>query len=280
MFGQSRALNRIAASITAQDICEPFELEFDPRTRLRDAEEQWDGFCAASNTDPFDHIALISKDRKAVGTVTYEMLGAPEETLGDVADGIGVESLVSAETPLLELAQMYGEKSLWVFIVLKGNHPIGWISYHHLLGPAFRSCLFGLILAVEQTMGDILKVKAKESIARLPPNRADAAKRIYGLRDYQRTRGPEAGPRAIIDCSNFIDKITMIESSSEILKALPTFNRNLLLKVESLRNVLAHPTPDHELSLKLPKQDLNGFIQSISAFEADLFKYLRQISSQ
>jgi hypothetical protein len=275
MFGQSKALNRIAASITAEDICTPFAFELDAATKPEDAQQQWDGFCMKNYSDPFDHLALVVKNRKAVGWAAYDSFGAGEETVEDAMDALTVSNLVSADTPLLDIAKLYRDKSPWIFVALKGNHPIGWISYYNLLGPAFRACLFGLILAIEQTMADLLKTDSKLAIGKLPGKRLDAAKRTYSLRGYEKRHGKEPSNGELIDCSNFIDKVTIIEACPSTLVALPSFNRSSLIRTETIRNALAHPTPESEIITLLPKKDLHSFIGWLATFEADLASCLK-----
>jgi hypothetical protein len=270
MFGQSKALNRIAASITAEDICSPFALEFDAATKVHEAEVRWNNYCEITNSDPFDHIALVVKNAKPVGWAAYDSTGAPEDALEEVMDEIRVANLISADTPLLETAKLYTEKSAWIFVVLKSNQAVGWISYYNLLGPAFRACLFGLILAIEQSMADLLKTDSTLAVSKLPKNRLDAAKRTYSLRGYEKRKGKEPSSAELIDCTNFIDKVTIIEGCPSTLVTLRSFNRSSLVRTETLRNALAHPTPESEIITLLPKNDLHNFIGWLTVFETDL----------
>lgn len=275
MFGQSKALNRIAASITAEDICTPFVFHLDAATKPRDAEQQWNSYCASGNTDPFDHLALVVKDGKYVGWAGYDSFISGEETVEDGMDKLVVANLLSAETPLLETAKLYGEKSPWIFVVLKSNQPVGWISYYSLLGPAFRACLFGLILGIEQSMSDLLKTDAPLAIGKLTPKRLEGAKRVYSLRGYDKRHGKEPSNRDLIDCTNFIDKVTILEACPITLGALISFNRTLLQRAETIRNALAHPTPESEIITLLPKKDLHSFVGWLTAFETDLASQLK-----
>ena len=275
MFGQSKALNRIAASITAEDICAPFTFEIDAQSTCRDAEERWNIFCLETNTDPFDHLVLVTKAGNHVGWVAYDSLGAHEEIIEDVMDHLTLSNLVSSDTSLLETAKLYQDKSPWIFIVLKANRPLGWISYHALLGPAFRACLFGLLLGIEQTMADILKTDPNLALTKIPTKRLEAANRVYELRAYQQWRGQHRSANELINCTTFIDKVTTIESFPQTLAALRSFNRTTFAKAEALRNALAHPTPENELIRLLPKSDLHTFITWLTTLEAELTAYLK-----
>lgn len=104
---------------------------------------------------------------------------------------------------------LYAEKSPWVFIALKGNKLIGWISYYSLLGPPFRACLLGLLLGIEQAMADLIKTDAELAISKLPAKRLEAATRVFGLRGYAKQRREDPTPSELIDCTNFIDKVTL-----------------------------------------------------------------------
>jgi hypothetical protein len=270
MFGRSKALNRIATSITAEDICNPFILELDAAFNPQEAEQRWDERCMEDNSDPFDHLALVTKNGTAVGWSSYASLAPAQGGVEDTMDPLTVANLISANTPLLEIARLYTEQSPWIFVALKCNKPIGWISYYNLLGPPFRACLFGLLLGIEQAMADLLKTDAKFAVSKLPAKRLESATRVFGLRGYAKRRRQEPTPSELIDCTTFIDKVTAIEACPATLNALPSFNRSSLVKTEALRNALAHPTSDSELISLLPKNDLQGLIQWLTTFEADL----------
>jgi hypothetical protein len=79
----------------------------------------------------------------------------------------------------------------------------------------------------------------------------------------------------LIDCSNFIDKVTIIEACPSTLTALSSFDRSSLIRAETIRNALAHPTPESELVSLLPKNALHGFLGWLSAFESDLASRLK-----
>ncbi len=275
MFGQSKALNRIAESITAEDICTPFAFRFAHITETKEAETQWDEFCMDENCDPFDHMALVTKEGKPEGILAYDELSPPQEIVDDTMDKLDLSNLISAETPLLDIARYYMADSARVFTVLKGNRPVGWFSYYGLLGPPFRACLFGLILAVELSMADLLKRDAKAAVGKLPEKRVEAAKRVYGLRNEKRQYEHEPGGNALIDCSTFIDKVIILEKLPRVLSKLPAFNRSLLVKAEQIRNSLAHPTPDYELAHLLPQHELQGFVSGLSNFEQELASFLK-----
>ncbi|MCI0535670.1 MAG: hypothetical protein L0Z50_10630 [Verrucomicrobiales bacterium] len=213
--------------------------------------------------------------KEPIGWLAYDSFTAAEATVEEAMDRISVSNLVSADTPLMETAKLYSEQSPWIFIVLKRNQPLGWISYHSLLGPPFRACLFGLILAIEQAMAELLKAYAKFAVSKLPEKRVEAARRVYSLRGYAKWHGKDASDNALIDCSNFIDKVTVIESCPSTLAALPSFNRSALVRAEAIRNALAHPTPESELVTLLPKQDLHNFVGWLTSLEAELASRLR-----
>jgi len=124
-------------------------------------------------------------------------------------------------------------------------------------------------------MAELLKTNAKLAVSKLPEKRAEASRRVYSLRGYAKWKGKDASDGSLIDCSNFIDKVTIIDACPSTLAALPSFNRSALVRAETLRNALAHPTPDSELVILLPKQDLHHFISALTNFEAELASLLR-----
>src|SRR4030095_6304830 len=104
MFGQSKALNRIAVSITAEDICTPFAFTFNSGDAREYAEEVWNSFCADNESDPFDYLALVVQAKEPIGGLAYDSFMAAETTVEEAMDRISVSNLVSADTPLIETA--------------------------------------------------------------------------------------------------------------------------------------------------------------------------------
>jgi len=179
MFGNVAILNRIAETITAGDICSPFIGEYSPTDSGSVVRQDWDSkLWNTRHESPFDHIGLVLKDGAPVGTIGYESL-EEERSIWATMEKLSWKSVVAADTPLIETAKLFNEKSPFVFLVLRRNELVGWMSYHHLLGIPFRACLFALFLALEQAMLDVVATNPNVAVGKLRQGRLDGAKRVY-----------------------------------------------------------------------------------------------------
>jgi hypothetical protein len=267
-------LHELANSITAGDICQPITLTFDAETRCKDAYKEWDDLTIETNSDLFDHIAIITKDDAAVGWIDCTGLHA-EEIIADlqgVIEPLTIRNLISADTPLLDVAKLYGPDSPDVFVVIHANQPIGWIGYPTLLGAPFQACLFSLILSVEFALGKIVETDAALAFSQLARPRQSIAIRIAKLRGYPHPEGEGPSERQLLRCTTLADKVRILKNRPLTAASLPTYNENLLEKAERLRNALAHPTDVDEISKLIPKGHISEFLTGIAAFESDLYK--------
>jgi len=165
----------------------------------------------------------------------------------DSIERLNIGNLISADTPLLEVARLYGPDSPSVFIVIRGNQPIGWIAYQTLLDTPFQACLFSLLLSVEVALSELMESDPALALAKLPSRRRDQARRIGQLRGYRGDAAQKPTHHQLLRCTTFADKMEVLRNSPLTTAELGCYNESLLEKAERVRNALAHPTETHEL---------------------------------
>ncbi len=273
MFGTSHHLNRIASLVTVGDVSHPVLCSFDANEAITTVFSWWQDICLDSfSADPMDHLALVSKDGRNVGSVGFDSLVNQDKgVLKDVMDPLTVESLVSFETPLIQAAKLFHASSPYVYLVLQSNQITGWMSYHDLLSIPFRACLFAMLLEIEQAMLEIALTDSKLAASKLSPNR------LKSLEGQIKKRSPKlkhVTNRDVLHRTLFSDKLSIIRRCSETSSSLPALRGKLLDEAEDVRNCLAQPSKDFRLLRLLSKERLQDFLTWLTELETQLREYL------
>jgi hypothetical protein len=300
MFGSQQILTRMATLVTVGDVCGPILTTFDVETKIPDAAGIWQDACLDRiPSDPLAYVSLVSKQNKVVGWLDFSDL-VVEPNRSDAVDAcmvtINVNSLVTAETPLLEAMKLFDSHSPYCFLVMKGNAIIGAFSYQDLLSIPFRSCLFAMLLSIEQAILDIVQTAPALAVSKLK----DRGRRVEKQINKRRLPGSRSIlPSEILERSYFSEVLNVLNSCSKTKNRLTALNATYTkqrriyrlkagaaaavvkqekkLRVDQaveLRNALAHPKEPWRVSQLLPKEDLNAFISWLTEFEGQLTEYL------
>lgn len=273
MFANVAILNRIAQAITVGDICAPFIGIYGPSDSGEHVREDWDSKLGHSRDEtPFDHIGLVSKDGVPVGTIGYEDLDE-NRSIWATMNKLSWKTVVSADTALVEAAKLFSAKSPYVFLVLRQNQLVGWMSYHHLLGIPFRACLFSLLLGIEQAMLNVAMTDPALAVTKLSPGRLKKAKDLYLARGHELDKNGMADPRLLLECSNFIDKATIIQKCPATAANITAVTDKAMKKAERVRNSLAHPTGERELVMLLSKDEIHAFLAWADKLQTELLEF-------
>jgi hypothetical protein len=286
----------MAALVTVGDVCGEILTTFDADTKISDAASTWQNACLdLVPSDPLAYVSLVSKKGKVVGWLDFsDLVAEPDRT--DAVEAcmmhINVDSLVTADTPLLEATKLFDARSPYCFLVIKGTAIVGAFSYQDLLSFPFRSCLFAMLLSIEQGILDIAQTDAALAVAKL--------KKGTRLRSENRLRkkllpGQAVNPSRIIEQASFSEVLDILKCCSKTercltsLKTKFTKQRRMLrgagaeVKQEQklradqaveVRNALAHPKQPWRISQLLPKEDLKAFIFWLTEVEGQLAEYL------
>lgn len=268
MFGSTRILNRIAQTITVGDVFAPFIGTYSPYASGTEGREDWDG--KIWKETPLDHIGLVAKDGVPVGTIGYEDL-EENRSIWPLMNKLSWTSVVAADTPLIEAAKFFNEKSPFVFLVLRRNELVGWMSYYHLLGIPFRACLFSMLLAIEQAMLEIAITNPDLARTKLDP------KRVNSLEGQIKKRNPKqskVSSRQLLDGTLFSDKLKIIKGCAKTSASIPALGDSLLNDVDDVRNSLAHASEDFRLIKLLSKARLHVFLTWLTKLETELRTYI------
>jgi len=299
MFGSQTILTKMATLVTVGDVCGPILTIFEYDTEIPTA---WSTWLEVSSElippDPLDYLSLVMKQGKIIGWLDFSDLVADSKNVASVETcmtSIDVGSLVTAETPLLEAMKMFDADSPYCFLVMKGNSITGAFSYQDLLSIPFKSCLFAMLLSVEQAILNIAQINASLAVSKL----RDRGKRVEGQIRKQLPAGQSVKPSVILERSSFSEVLSALKSCAKTNRQLPTLNAiytkqnrffplkygvtgskvhtKVKLRTDQaieLRNSLAHPNQPWRLSLLLPKEDLKAFISWLTEVEAQLAEYL------
>jgi hypothetical protein len=296
MFGSQQILTRMAALVTVGDVCGEILTTFSADTKIPDAAGIWQDACLDRvPSDPLAYVSLVSKEGKVVGWLDFsDLVAEPDRT--DVVEAcmmdIKVGSLITAETPLLEAVKLFGAHSPYCLLVIKGTVIVGAFSYQDLLSIPFRSCLFAMLLSIEQGILDIAQTDAALAVSKL---KTDTKQRLEKRITKKLPPGQTANPSQIIPQASFSEVLGVLKSCLKTNRRLPALTTTFIkqrriyraagaevkqeqrLRVDlavELRNALAHPNQPWRISQLLPKDDLKAFISWLTEFEGQLAEYL------
>lgn len=296
MFGSQRILTRMAELVTVGDVCGEILTTFDEQTRISDAASIWQELCLDRvPSDPLAYVSLVSKQGKVVGWLDFsDLVAEPVRTDSVEAcmTNITVDSLITAETPLIEAVKHFDSHSPFCFLVIKETAIVGCLSYQDVLSIPFRSCLFAMLLSIEQESLSIAQTDAALAVSKL---KDDVRKRLEGRIKKKLSPGQPLNPSWIIGQASFFELLNVLKTCSKTKKRLSsltasyTKNHRVLkaggaeekqeqkLRVGQavdLRNALAHPSEPWRFSQLLPKEDLKAFISWLTEFEGQLVEFL------
>ena len=300
MFGTQHILTRMAALVTVGDVCSPILTNFDAETKITEAAGTWQALCADSiPSDPLAYISMVECQDKIIGWLDFVDLVADPKTEDSVKTcmkSISVQSLVTAETPLLEAMKLFKATSPFSFLVIKGNKIVGFLSYLDILSIPFRACLFSMLLSIEQTMLNIVQTAPDLAVEKLDKKNVERITNGIKKRDKS-TRKIRAAE--ILENLLFSDILNIIENCGETKACLSsleavfiTHHQNLKLddsgkhlfeqsekthrrvdQIKDLRNALAHPKDPNCIYRLLPKEDLQEFFRWLTVLENELISF-------
>jgi hypothetical protein len=158
----------------------------------------------------------------------------------------------------------------------------------------FRSCLFAMLLSIEQAVLNIARTAPTLAVSKLK----DRGKRAEGQIKRKLPVGQSVKPGAILERLSFAEVLNAIKSCSKTkgclaslsalytrqhrvwhLKGGITLKRDQESRTDQpieLRNALAHPKEPWRISQLLPKEDMKAFISWLTVLEAELTEYVTQ----
>jgi len=263
----------LSESISVNDICEPFIGEFDSSQDAQELSEEWMEICCEKGLNPMEPIGLVKRNQKIIGWICFEVLESPK-TLYECMDPIIGDILISSDTPLLEAIHVICRSNDFIFLVLKGNQFIGFLHYSHFHKLPFRLCLFALLMDLERTMLKITKSNPTSFLKNLTKGRLNCAEKIGGLRGLSLNEENKVFDYNLVECTQFIDKFTMLRKNLEIVQKCPNIDSRFNKKAEKIRNSIAHPEGEESVLLPIKREEILPFIKWIEELQSQLNKYI------
>ncbi len=267
---------QLAHSITVEDICSSFISTIDASRQASEIWDEWSiDLCLEQGLDPMEQIALVEERGKIKGWLGYDMLDT-YKTVSDCMEQVTPDTILTADTSLVDAVYEFHISLRPFFLVLKGNQFIGWLSYNDLHRPPLRLCLFAMLINIERLLLDVAFLSSQESVGFLSPGRLNKANEIYVLRKYNFDKDGKPFSARLLECTSLADKISIIKKSMNVKHAIPAlFNKEFCHEVEPLRNEIAHPGINERSSSLLSRERLWHFINWTGTLESELESLLK-----
>lgn len=266
-------LTRFASIVTVRDIFSPFIGVFEAN---RSTSEVWDEWSELSpDSSPLEHIGLVLQNKKPAGILHYEDLESGD-SISDCMMPIPLHALITEETSLLVVAEMFARSDVQFFVVIRENDFVGWLSYHDLHKLPFRLCLFAALLGIEEKMLQVVLRNAQLAISKLPTQRRNSARSLYNKRYAGHPPKLDHEPWAgMASCTYFSDKASMLQECSQSRRLIPAVCEEKWMNlVNEVRNALAHPDPSKHFAIIVERNRFAGFIDWLGRIDTELMDFL------
>tara|TARA_B100001971_G_C18192734_1_gene539606 strand:- start:613 stop:1434 length:822 start_codon:yes stop_codon:yes gene_type:complete len=265
---QKSTFKKLSELIRVNDIYNPFIAEYDYSQSPEEICEEWMEF----DCDPFNEIALVKDNQKAIGWIGFDMLDEP--SLSEGMEPINGDMLISSDTPLLEAIRTICSGNNHIYLVLKGSKFIGFLSYANFNKLPFRMCLFALLIDLERVMLEVVKSDPTSFLKNLSEKRLDNAKNEYSNRGYKLNKEGKEYDSTLIDCTSFTDKFKMLKNSRVVIQKCPELKSRIFVeKAGKMRNKIAHSEGEESGFLPIEKKDFIPFIDWVERLQNQLDKY-------
>lgn len=260
MSRDPEVFERMAALVTVRDLVTPLAIELASDEPVQSAIERLDRAAGTQHYNPITRISLVKTKSGVTRWCRFdELLAAECEIVGDVSEVITPRSIITAGTTALEAVTLFATTEHEFFFVLRGHAFIGSLRYSDMFNGPFRLCLFSLTLELEEVALRVLLQNADRAIGRLSPARQEKARKVHGIRFAGLTERSDA----LLRCTTFIDKGTMLAKEIEVPDMSAKEVSRLFGRAERVRNLCAHPAASDEgMALLAEKHQLAEFIES------------------
>lgn len=261
----------LASLVKVGDIFSPFIAQFDLSLSVSEVNEQLMELCDEEGLDPMEQIALVVNNGKPEGWIGFDSLEAGKQ-FSECVDPIRPTAVMSADTPVLEAVKAFANATPHFYVVLRGSTFIGWLSYEDIHKLPFRLCLFALLISIEKAALDVLQKDPRQYISLLTDGRVSQAQKIYELRGYRKDEKGRERAGLLLDCTQFVDKFSIISESEDLKSKLPALSRDFSKVAEKLRNEIAHSSQGQKSSALLKRESLLPFIDSALRLQEQLLE--------
>lgn len=270
-----QVFHRIAHLLTVNDISDPVN-RFDISQSVAEVNEQWMEECTGA---PDDEIAIVTDGRAVVGWLYFEQLLA-DTPLSQCMAPLPADAILSSNTPLIDAVQILNSRSHDIYFVLTHGEITSWFASSHFFRLPFKLCLLALVLGLEQLMLEVLASDSDKYLDHLSAGRRTIALGVYKNRRYRLDKEGQPYTRRLIDCTNLIDKFTMLRRDPLLLSECPAIKpKGTWVGIESLRNRLVHPDSEDELfPFGRHVDELSSVIANVEKLYEELERFLAKPS--
>jgi len=235
--------------------------------------------------DPMDAPSrVVTSNGSIVGIVWFEQLDAHAGSVDEVMERLSPGDFLSADTTILDAVEIFCGRPNYYFYLLDKNDVIGVMFFNDLFKPLARLAYLALALEIEQlalNLCQLLQTRAKcwEAFPEARKRKTlEAYEQIFGRPAEQH---PGKLPiKALIACTNLIDKATMIWKC----KLIPTKSRKEVLSffhsLKEVRDHCAHPGREQELLNLLPRERLKEFVEKANDIRIALSESIEKYSNE
>jgi hypothetical protein len=229
-----------------------------------------------SKLDPWNNPSrVINNDGDLVGILWFEDWCdlESESTVDDALQRLEPNEYLSSATTILEAVELFSAKRNAYFCVIYVNEVVGILRYADLFCPLGRLAFFALALEIED---QALRLCQSASIRErcwlsISDNRKRKAIALFKLR-YGREPKPAQGASfleitALIECTNLVDKATMIWKQQLVTPATRTDVLGFFNDLKKIRDRCAHPGGEGAL---FSRERLPRFINSAKCMRNSL----------
>lgn len=235
--------DRLSELLTVREIMSPLGPTFDFSENAIDAHEIVMVKSCEDDYDPMDRLSLVTREGRPHGYLYLDSFVDLVEstTVGQRAEKIVTEQIISSDTPLLELPEFFAAVGSGQFLVLHRNKIVGACAWTDLSKVPFRLAIFSLALEIEERVLKKCSKTPQVSLDVLSDDRRRKAEEVFQKR-YSHPPRANTDDRRLISCTEFSDRNRMFLKTHRDSLEDPKRAKSALHQTKELRNWCAHPS--------------------------------------
>ncbi len=272
---ETSIFDQIGSALTVQSICSTLGPDIPAGSTLDELETlPTDGDILKFLNYPSRIVEENGDVKGIIWCGNLDFLEQESNLVDDHAEHLEPHELLSSSTTVLDAVELFGTKENRYFYVIQRNEIVGVLFYRDLFKPLGRLAFLSLALEIEDTALKLCQTpeNSERCWNSLSDNRKRKALELFNARYKREPFGKEnklqrairfetdkSDVQLLIECTNLIDKATMIWNESLIASANLKSVLGFFHELQTVRDRCAHPGGKEEL---LPKDRLAHFVQS------------------
>jgi CBS domain len=271
---ETSLFEEIASSLTVKSICGRLSPDVYSDMTIGSLENYFD-VDSDPYLDPWNNPSrVIDDDGHIVGMLWFEDIVDEDDGafIGDIMTKVEPYEILSSTTTILDAVELFGKRNHH-FYVTHINDVVGVLRYRDLLHPLGRLAFLALALEIEDQAMRFCQFRPirEHCWHSLSENRRSKAIELFKQR-YKRAPRPEKDAHRLIECTNLVDKATMIWKQKLIGQARRSEVLGFFENLRTVRDRCAHPGGE---SYPLPQDKLADFVKSAKSIRTSLHESMR-----